>query len=123
MSVKERLLPLLYERGDYLSGEEAAELLGVSRNAVWKAVSALKADGYQIEAVTNRGYKLIDSGDVLSAAEIEKYLGPLSERLKQQQSRPQAEVALRDAFFHRQTAACTSAFCFVPSFPPRTRRL
>lgn len=82
MSVKERLLPLLRERGGYLSGEEAAGLLGVSRNAVWKAVSALKADGYNIEAVTNRGYKLIDSGDVLSAAEIEKHLGPLSERLK-----------------------------------------
>lgn len=81
LSVKERLLPLLRERGDYLSGEEAAGLLGVSRNAVWKAVSALKADGYQIEAVTNRGYKLIDSGDVLSAAEIEKHLGSLSERL------------------------------------------
>lgn len=81
MSVRERLLPLLREHGDYLSGEEAARLLGVSRNAVWKAVSALKEDGYQIEAVTNRGYKLIDSGDVLSAAEIEKHLGALSERL------------------------------------------
>ncbi|MGN0493652.1 MAG: biotin--[acetyl-CoA-carboxylase] ligase [Acutalibacteraceae bacterium] len=82
MSVKERLLPLLRERGGYLSGEEAAGLLGVSRNAVWKAVSALKADGYDIEAVTNRGYRLNDNGDILSAAEIEKSLNTLSGRLK-----------------------------------------
>ena len=75
MSLKERLLPLFKEKGSgYLSGEEAAVLLGVSRSAVWKAVSALKEDGYRIEAVTNRGYKLIDSGDVLSAPEIQKHL-------------------------------------------------
>lgn len=82
MTVKERLLPLFRERGGYLSGEEAAALLGVSRNAVWKAVSALRSEGYDIEAVTNRGYRLNDEGDVLSAAEIEKYLGLLSDRLK-----------------------------------------
>ena len=82
MSVKERLLPLLCDRGeDYLSGEEAARLLGVSRNAVWKAVSALKNEGYEIEAVTNRGYRLKDSGDVLSSAEIEKNLTSLKGKL------------------------------------------
>lgn len=82
MSVKERLLPLLSDRGeDYLSGEDAARLLGVSRNAVWKAVSALKEDGYNIEAVTNRGYRLKDSGDVLSSAEIEKNLTFLKGKL------------------------------------------
>ena len=82
MSVKERLLPLLTDRGEnYLSGEDAAKLLGVSRNAVWKAVSALKEEGYNIEAVTNRGYRLKDSGDVLSSAEIEKNLTFLKGRL------------------------------------------
>ena len=82
MSVKERLLPLLNDRGkDYLSGEDAARLLGVSRNAVWKAVSSLKKEGYSIEAVTNRGYRLINSGDILSPAEIEKYLTVLKGKL------------------------------------------
>ena len=58
MSVKERLLPLLHNCGEnYLSGEEAARLLGVSRNAVWKAVSSLKKEGYSIEAVPIRGYR------------------------------------------------------------------
>lgn len=82
MSVKERLLPLLTDCGeDYLSGEDAARLLGVSRNAVWKAVSSLKKEGYNIEAVTNRGYRLKDSGDILSPAEIEKNLTFLKGKL------------------------------------------
>ena len=78
MSVKERLLPLLQACGkDYLSGEDAAKLLGVSRNAVWKAVSSLKKEGYNIEAVTNRGYRLVNSGDILSPSEIENNLTEL----------------------------------------------
>lgn len=82
MSVKERLLPLLSDCGeDYLSGEDAARLLGVSRNAIWKAVSSLKKEGYNIEAVTNRGYRLRDSGDILSPAEIEKNLTTLKGKL------------------------------------------
>lgn len=82
MSVKDRLLPLLGDRGeDYLSGEDAARILGVSRNAVWKAVSALKEDGYDIEAVTNRGYRLRAGGDVLSSAEIEKNLTSIRGKL------------------------------------------
>ena len=82
MSVKEELLPLLQACGkDYLSGEDTAKLLGVSRNAVWKSVSSLKNDGYNIEAVTNRGYRLVNSGDVLSPAEIENNLTELKGKL------------------------------------------
>ena len=82
MSVKERLLPLLQTcSGNFLSGEDAAKLLGVSRNAVWKAVSALKKEGYNIEAVTNRGYRLKDCGDILSPAENEKNLTTLKGKL------------------------------------------
>ena len=83
MSVKERLLPLLLNCGEnYLSGEEAAKLLGVSRNAVWKAISSLKKDGYNIDAVTNRGYRVKESGDILSPAEIEKNLTELKGKLE-----------------------------------------
>lgn len=82
MSLKERLLPLFKEKGNgYLSGEEAAHILGVSRTAVWKAISALKDDGYEIEAVTNKGYRLSEEHDVLSAGIIKEQLGVLSDRL------------------------------------------
>lgn len=67
MSVKTKLLSILEaNRETDLSGEEIASRLGVSRTSVWKAVKALKEEGYQIEGVNNRGYRLRKSTDVLS---------------------------------------------------------
>lgn len=67
MSVKTQLLSILEaNRGTDLSGEELAVRLGVSRTAVWKAMRSLREQGYQIEAVKNRGYRLQESTDVLS---------------------------------------------------------
>ena len=42
----------------------------VSRTAVWKAIEQLKKEGYEIEAVRNRGYRLLESPDIMSEAEI-----------------------------------------------------
>ena len=75
MNVKQKLIAVFENnRGEYMSGEELAEKLGCSRAAVWKAVTALRTEGYAIEAVTGRGYCLAPATDVLSAAAIEKYL-------------------------------------------------
>ncbi len=56
--MKTEIITLLRQRGTYVSGQELCERFGVSRTAVWKAVEQLKKDGYQIEAVKNRGYLL-----------------------------------------------------------------
>ena len=75
MGTKERVLELFLEnRGVFFSGEEIAKRLSCSRNAVWKAVNALRDGGYSIEAVTNRGYCLSTADDILSAAGIRKFL-------------------------------------------------
>ncbi|HPE15568.1 MAG TPA: biotin operon repressor, partial [Oscillospiraceae bacterium] len=78
----EAVLALLDEaRGRYLSGEEMALRLAVSRAAVWKAVRALREEGYPIAAAPNRGYALAETADVLSAPGIRKYLtGEAAER-------------------------------------------
>ena len=77
VTTKEKLLTLLEtRRGSFLSGEEAAKELAVSRAAVCKAVKALRQAGYPIDAVTNRGYRLSEQGDVLSAQGIARYLNP-----------------------------------------------
>jgi len=69
--VKQEVLAALDAvRGRYISGQELAVQLGVSRTAVWKAVAALRRDGIPIEAVTNRGYTLAQSVDVLNAAAV-----------------------------------------------------
>ncbi len=44
--------------GGFQSGSDLAVQLGVSRNAVWKAVGALRDIGVGVHAVPNRGYRL-----------------------------------------------------------------
>ena len=75
MTVQDHLRTLLESnKSVFLSGEEIARRLGVSRNAVWKAIKALQAGGYPIQAVPNRGYCLAASSDVLSESGIRQYL-------------------------------------------------
>jgi len=75
MAIKNNLLELLEtNRGFYISGEQIASTLEVSRTAVWKAMKALQKDGYLIEAVTNRGYCLSENSDILSLIGMKKYL-------------------------------------------------
>lgn len=69
--MKTELLAALRNSDGYVSGQELCETLGVSRTAVWKVMQKLKAEGYEIEAVSNKGYRLISSPDVLSAEELE----------------------------------------------------
>ena len=52
-------MTLLRESGDFVSGQELCSRFGVTRAAVWKAIGQLKKEGYEIEAVQNRGYKLV----------------------------------------------------------------
>lgn len=75
MTIKEQLLGLLEEnRGKFVSGENIAKKLYCTRGAVWKSIKALRAEGFEITAVTNRGYCLEDSGDILSEAGISRCL-------------------------------------------------
>lgn len=75
MGIKEQVLLLLEnQKGDFFSGQEIADRLLVTRASIWKAVKALQKEGYAIEAVTNRGYALKRSPDLLSAAYIEQEL-------------------------------------------------
>lgn len=75
MTIKEKLLELFESnKGRYFSGEEIAQKLCVSRAAVWKAVNSLRNAGYEIDAVTNKGYCLSAKTDILSSQGIQKYL-------------------------------------------------
>jgi len=61
--------------GQYISGEEISQTLGISRTAVWKHIRLLREQGYGIEAATSRGYRLTDTPDTLIPAEIQANLG------------------------------------------------
>lgn len=82
LNSKDKITKLLIQRpGEFVSGEELAAKCGVSRGAVWKAISALRSEGYTVEARQNRGYRLI--GDVLDADSVLHHVGPdLAKRIK-----------------------------------------
>lgn len=63
--------------GNYVSGEETAEILGVSRSAVWKAVQSLRNDGFIIDSVSSKGYRLSPDNNKLSA-ELISYNGDIN---------------------------------------------
>ncbi len=81
MEKKQALLSALERTEDYMSGNDLAAALGVTRAAVWKLIQALREDGHDIEAVTNRGYRLAEDSDAVTAAGVERYLGDLAERI------------------------------------------
>ena len=71
MARREAVLRRLLEaNGNDVSGQDLANELGVSRAAIWKMIRALQADGYEITAGSNRGYRLLSAPDRLCAAEI-----------------------------------------------------
>ena len=73
-------LRLLRESGKNVSGQELCEHFGISRTAVWKMMNQLKEEGYEIEAVQNKGYRLLNEPDLVTKDELEsrthtKYVG------------------------------------------------
>lgn len=75
MTTKQAVLEILEsQKGKSVSGSKISSYAGVTRAAVWKAVNDLRREGYIIEAVTNKGYKLSLNSDILSPESIMPYL-------------------------------------------------
>ncbi len=91
MAMKSEILALLRESGDYISGQELCNRFGVSRTAVWKVMKQLKEEGYIIEAVQNKGYRLTENPDVFSASELK--------------SRIRNQWAGRELYFYGETGS------------------
>ena len=72
--MQKKIIELLTKTDGYVSGSEISEQLGVSRQAVWKAINGIKEQGYKIDSVTNRGYRLVAYPPHLNEPAIRKYL-------------------------------------------------
>ena len=72
--MKNKILSILLSSGDYVSGQALAEQLGVSRQAIWKGINALRVDGFEISSVPNKGYKLDSAPDFLNAEAVKSHL-------------------------------------------------
>ena len=68
---KTDILALLRNSEDHISGQQLCDRFGVTRTAVWKVINQLKEEGYQIESVSGKGYRLVEEpDDILSQSEI-----------------------------------------------------
>jgi BirA family transcriptional regulator, biotin operon repressor / biotin---[acetyl-CoA-carboxylase] ligase len=61
---------MLLADGRLHSGERLAQVLGMSRAAVWKGIERLRLQGIDIEAVPRRGYKLPEAVELLEERAI-----------------------------------------------------
>ena len=68
--IKSEILTALRQSRNYISGQDLSEQLHVSRTAVWKHIQKLQEEGYDIEAVPNRGYRMISCPDTIAAGEV-----------------------------------------------------
>ncbi|RHW41271.1 biotin--[acetyl-CoA-carboxylase] ligase [Neobacillus notoginsengisoli] len=69
--IRKRLIDAFTDAsGEFLSGQSIAELIGCSRTAVWKHIEGLREEGFTIEAVRRKGYRIVDTPQKLSSDEI-----------------------------------------------------
>lgn len=105
MKLKEQvLLILMSSKGEYVSGEDISKQLYVSRNAVWKAINSLRADGFIIDAVQNKGY-------LLSGGENDDFTryGLLRIRQLLRKSAADAEITIKDTVTSTNTLLRSAA--------------
>jgi BirA family biotin operon repressor/biotin-[acetyl-CoA-carboxylase] ligase len=108
------ILRLFSSSQGYVSGELLSRELGISRTAVWKHISALRATGYRIEAVPSRGYRLVSSPNIIvphmiSAGLTSTLIGTRLEHLKQTVS------TNADAFRLAEEGACAGTVVIADS--------
>lgn len=57
--------------GNFISGQEIAAYIGCSRTAVWKHIEDLRSEGYVLEAVRKKGYRIVKLPEKVTANEIQ----------------------------------------------------
>lgn len=70
-TIRKQLLEVFSDHeGKYVSGQKISEQLGCSRTAVWKHIENLRHEGYELEAVPRKGYRIINKPDKITENEI-----------------------------------------------------
>jgi len=133
-SIREDLIAILKEnQGMWVSGERISQRLSVSRSAVWKHMTRLKKEGFQVLTAPRKGYLLTALPDFLLAREISRDLeGTLFEgaqiilpRETPSTSQVARDLALRGApkgpWFSRKARPREEAGKAGHGFPPMER--
>lgn len=72
--MKNKILKRLKSSDDFVSGEKISQEFNMTRSGIWKYINMLKQDGYIIESIPRKGYRIISSPDILTLQEIESNL-------------------------------------------------
>lgn len=72
--MKDKILKILKNSDEFISGEKLSHEFNMTRSGIWKYINMLKEQGYQIESIPRRGYRIISSPDILTLQEIEEDL-------------------------------------------------
>nr|WP_321501989.1 biotin--[acetyl-CoA-carboxylase] ligase [uncultured Dethiosulfovibrio sp.] len=73
--MKTDIVAILRKAGDhFVSGQAICDQLQVSRTAVWKHINQLKDDGYVIESIPKKGYRITVYPDRVTEYEISPWL-------------------------------------------------
>lgn len=70
----QKILKILRESDDAVSGQFIADELGISRTSIWKHINELRDLGFDISASKNTGYKIESEPDTLNAWDLDPYL-------------------------------------------------
>lgn len=70
------ILSSLCKSGTFISGEELCREFSITRSAIWKHIGQLRMQGYRIEAVTGRGYRLTGLSGRPLQAEVDMFMEP-----------------------------------------------
>lgn len=71
ININQKILHVLRNASDYVSGQHISQMCHVTRASIWKHIQALRLSGYDIEAKPHRGYKLISCVDRLTQMEVQ----------------------------------------------------
>ena len=74
--MREKILEVILDNEkEFISGEELSKKLGISRTAIWKHIRILRSQGYNIESVNKKGYRLVyEPTDLLNPQNIYRNL-------------------------------------------------
>lgn len=99
--MRTRILGILTLAEDYVSGQQLAAQLGITRAAVWKHIQVLKTAGYHIEAQPNRGYVLRDKANDITAEAVTQLIkGPIGSSFHHFPSISSTNMVAKDGAVH-----------------------
>jgi BirA family biotin operon repressor/biotin-[acetyl-CoA-carboxylase] ligase len=71
-ALREKLLEVFtHSEGEFVSGQKLSEAIGCSRTAIWKHIEDLRKEGYELEAVRRRGYRITMKPEKITSNEIQ----------------------------------------------------